>query len=110
MGGVGCLVLCGILVNNFTEDWTTNGGFLNQPEDLKEFFLNYKRWSGSLLTILSVFLISTFIFVLRLLKEILPDSLTSYRNVIAKLFGVFIISYVLRTCFQWYYGNYYKIV
>jgi hypothetical protein len=94
--GLLSLTLCGLLTHRFKQEWPT---FITNELLQEEFFTKYRNETASMLTILSVFLIATFVFVLKLLKEILPDNLSGYRKVIINLFGIFIVSYNVRTCF-----------
>ena len=63
-----------------------------------------------MLTLLSIFLIISFINLNKILKKMAFDSLTAYRNTIKKLFVLFTVSYVLRMGYTWFFGQYYKII
>lgn len=111
--GIISLSLCIKIEYKFKNEWQDDV-FLNELDNplkpaIKKFFKTYRNETAILLTILSIFLIGTFTFLLLLLKAILPERLNGYRMVIRKLFGIFIISYVLRTIFAWNYGNYHNM-
>ena len=111
------MISCGNIVYVFQNNWRENTDDL---QDIVTAELNAKVWSdncdkyriqsASMLTVLSMFLIGSFLTLLYILNKMLSENLTSYRKTIVKLFVLFTISYVLRTPYTWFFGMYYHLV